>query len=106
MGYQAIYFIVAFSAILALFIYFIRWLSRRLDQRVAEDTFDRIERVIIGGIVLGVIGMFQPWIFEGYRLGFLLLLFSTLAFIVWSHITPAPSFYGEETAVNGASHDL
>jgi hypothetical protein len=32
--------------------------------------------------------MFQPWSFVGYRLGFLLLFLSTLAFILWSHVVP------------------
>jgi hypothetical protein len=32
--------------------------------------------------------MFQPWVFAAYTYGFILLLFSTLAFIVWSHIVP------------------
>ena len=45
---------------------------------------------IISGIVVGAVGMFQPWLFRAYTLGFLLLLFSTLAFIVWSHVRPAP----------------
>ena len=44
----------------------------------------------IGGIVLGIIMMFQPWVFVLFRYGFYLLLFSTLAFIVWSHVTAAP----------------
>jgi hypothetical protein len=54
------------------------------------------ERVIIGGIVLGVVCMFQPWVFVGYKYGFLLVLFSTLAFIVWSHVTPADVQYLDE----------
>ena len=37
--------------------------------------------------------MFQPWIFKAYTVGFLVLLFSTLGFILWSHITPAPPEY-------------
>jgi hypothetical protein len=39
--------------------------------------------------------MFQPWLFAGYRFGFLLVLFATLGFIVWSHITPASPQYNE-----------
>jgi hypothetical protein len=41
--------------------------------------------------------MFQPWLFLGYKYGFLLVLFSTLAFIIWSHITPAATRYDEST---------
>lgn len=96
MGLQALYFMIGFLLILGAFIYFIRRLSQRLNDQIDEVTFTRIERVIIVGIVIGVVGMFQPWFFWGYRYGFLLLLFSTLAFIAWSHVTPAAALYGEE----------
>ncbi len=93
---QAATFIISFLIILSLFIYFIRCVSRRYSDRIDAASFARIERVIIGGIVLGVVGMFQPWLFVGYKLGFQLLLLSTLAFIVWSHVTPAPTIYRAE----------
>jgi H+/Cl- antiporter ClcA len=96
---QAIYFIAGVVLILSGFIYFIRFVSRRLSDRISQHAFDRVERIIIGGIVLGVVAMFQPWLFVGYKYGFLLLLFSTLAFIVWSHITPQAVLYGEEEFV-------
>ena len=44
---------------------------------------------LIGGIILGIIGMFQPWIFEAFRYGFYLLLASTIGYIAWSHVSPA-----------------
>ncbi|MEZ4866086.1 MAG: hypothetical protein R3C14_32520 [Caldilineaceae bacterium] len=96
MTLQATLFIAGFLVILGLFITFIRWMSARYSHNIAQATFTQIERGIIGGIVVGVLGMFQPWLFVGYRLGFLLLLFSTLAFIVWSHVTPAAPVYQEE----------
>lgn len=92
---NALYFILGFLVILGLFITFIRRVSGRLSHTVPQATFDRVERLIIGGIVLGVVFMFQPWVFLAYKYGFLLLLFSTLAFIVWSHITPAAEQYQE-----------
>lgn len=95
---QPVIFIVGFLIILGLFIRLIMALSNRLSDQIPQATFDRVERVIIAGIVLGVIGMFQPWVFLGYKYGFILLLFSTLAFIVWSHITPAAMRYHEEAA--------
>lgn len=104
MALQALYFIAGFVMVLAVFIYFIRFVSQRLSARIAQTTFDRIERIIISGIVLGVVAMFQPWIFFGYKYGFLLLLFSTLAFIVWSHVTPAAVLYGEEEFIDVAAH--
>lgn len=99
MNLQTVVFIVGFLLVLGCFIYFIRAVSARLSGVVSQQTFDRVERILIAGIVLGVIGMFQPWVFAGYRYGFLLLLFSTLAFIVWSHITPAAMLYGEDDFV-------
>jgi hypothetical protein len=86
---QAAIFITGFLIILGLFITFINRLSNRLSYRIAQSTFERIERLIIGGIVLGIAGMFQPWLFAAYKYGFFVLLFSTLAFIVWSHVTPS-----------------
>jgi hypothetical protein len=57
---------------------------------MAHKTYSRVERVIIGLMMIGMVGMFQPFLVELYRYGFLLLLFSTLLFIVISHITPQP----------------
>jgi hypothetical protein len=95
MSTQAVTFIVLFLAILGLFIYSIGALSRWLSYRISQASFDLVERGLIGGIVLGVLSMFQPWFFMGYRFGFLLVLFATLGFIVWSHITPASPQYDE-----------
>jgi hypothetical protein len=95
MGPQAIAFIAGFLAILFAFIFFIRWVARQLNDRIAAHTFTLVERFLIGGIVVGVVCMFQPWFFQGFRIGFLLLLFSTLGFIVWSHVTPAAPQYDE-----------
>lgn len=92
---NALYFILGFLVILGLFIAFIRWVSGRLSYKIKAARFTQIERLIIVGIVLGVVSMFQPWLFVGYKYGFLVLLFSTLAFIVWSHITPAPPVFAE-----------
>jgi hypothetical protein len=87
---QAITFIVGFVVILAAFIAFIRFMSARMSDQIGAKPYSLVERVLIAGIVIGVIGMFQPWFFAGYQLGFFVVLFSTLGFIVWSHITPAP----------------
>jgi hypothetical protein len=85
---QAVYFIVGFVAILLAFIYSISFLASKLNNNVSQRAYDLIEAVIIAGILLGVVGMFQPWVQAGYRFGFYVLLLSTLAFIAWSHVTP------------------
>jgi len=89
MTWQFLIFIVCFLAILIAFIYSIVYLARKLHGRVPPRIYSRIELTIIAGIILGVVGMFQPWVHDAYRVGFYILLFSTLSFIVWSHITPA-----------------
>ncbi|MBX2999151.1 MAG: hypothetical protein KF893_11625 [Caldilineaceae bacterium] len=106
MGLQAILFISVFISILLAFIYFIRFVSRKLSGRIPPQLYDRVEQVIIGGIVVGVVSMFQPWLFVGYKYGFLVVLFSTLAFIVWSHITPSAVLYGEEEFVNVSAQEV
>lgn len=95
MGIQAILFIVGFLIILGLYIGLIRWVAARFDERIPPRLYTQIERLIIAGIIVGIVAMFQPWLFVGYKFGFLLLLFSTLSFIVWSHVTPASSAYSQ-----------
>jgi hypothetical protein len=85
---SAIPFILIFAAIILAFITLITFVASALSHNIPEALYRPIERVIIAGIVLGVVGMFQPWLFILYKYGFLLLLFSTLAFILWSHIAP------------------
>ena len=62
---------------------------------MSKKTYSLVERVLIGLILLGIVAMFQPIGVDLYRYGFLLLLFSTLGFIVFSHMTPK----GEEPEV-------
>ena len=60
---------------------------------MSKKTYNLVERVLIALILLGIVGMFQPIVIDLYRYGFLLLLFSTLGFIVFSHMSPK----GEES---------
>jgi hypothetical protein len=85
---NAIPFVLIFVAIILSFIAFIVIVGSLLNKNVSQRVYRIVERLLIAGIVLGVIGMFQPWVFAAYTYGFILLLFSTLAFIVWSHIVP------------------
>ncbi|MBI5666908.1 MAG: hypothetical protein HZC41_02795 [Chloroflexi bacterium] len=85
---QAVPFLAVFIAILLAFISFIFVMANLLNNNVRANVHRTIELTIIGGIFAGLLGMFQPFAIELYQLGFLLLLLSTLGFIVWSHITP------------------
>lgn len=55
---------------------------------MSKKTYSSVERVLIALILLGIVGMFQPLGIELYRYGFLLLLLSTIGFIVFSHMSP------------------
>jgi hypothetical protein len=85
---HAIPFILIFVAIILGFISLIWLLASVLNDIVSVKFHRPVEAIIIGGIVLGIVGMFQPWSFAAYRIGFHVLLVSTIAFIVWSHIIP------------------
>lgn len=82
-------FILIFAAIIIFFMSFIWFLSNRLNFRISARIYDLVEKIIIGGIILGIILMFQPWVFVLFRYGFYLLLIATLAFLAWSHIAAA-----------------
>lgn len=85
---SAIPFILIFVAIILTFITLIVVMASTLSNNIPLRIYKPIERVLIAGIVLGILGMFQPWAFAAYRYGFFVLLISTLGFIAWSHIVP------------------
>ena len=84
----AIPFILIFVAIILVFITIIVIAVQYFSHRIPQRTFQIIEYLSIAGIVLGILGIFQPWTLLAYKYGFLLLLFSTLFYILWSHVTP------------------
>jgi hypothetical protein len=81
-------FILTFVAIILAFAFLIVVAAKLLNDTVPSLVHQVIEWSIIGGIVVGVVGMFQPWVLFGYQVGFLLLFVCLLAFNVWSHVTP------------------
>jgi len=85
---SAIPFILIFVAILLAFISLINMSASVLNDNISPRIYRAIERVLIVGIVSGIVGMFQPWLLILYKIGFLVLLVSTLGFIWWSHIKP------------------
>ncbi len=85
---EAIPFILIFVAIILTFITLISLVASVLNDNIARRTHTMIERIIMFGIVGGVIGLFQPWWFSVYKYSFMFLLVSTLSFILWSHIRP------------------
>jgi hypothetical protein len=85
---SAIPFILIFVSILLVFISLINMSASVLNDHISQRFFLIIERILIGGIVLGIFGMFQPWLMVFYKYGFIVLLVSVLGFIWWSHIKP------------------
>jgi hypothetical protein len=85
---SAIPFILIFVSILLGFITVINIVAQLLNNNINPRLYSIIEGIIIAGIVLGVVGMFQPWKMEFYKYGFNVLLISTLSFILWSHVVP------------------
>jgi hypothetical protein len=75
-------------AIILAFITLIVIVARLLNGNITHKQYRPIELTLISGIVLGIFSMFQPWVFGLFKIGFLVLLASTLGFILWSHITP------------------
>ena len=98
----AIPFILIFASIILAFMSFIWWLGTRLNDKVPEKTYRPIEMILIGGILLGVFLMFQPWLFQLFRVGFFMLLASTLGLIVCVHVRPEPS---EEVRISSGSNN-
>jgi hypothetical protein len=85
---SAIPFILIFVSILLTFISLINMSAKLLNDVISPRIYRAIETVLIVGIALGIFGMFQPWLIIFYKVGFLVLLASTLGFIWWSHIKP------------------
>jgi len=96
---SALPFILIFAAIILGFIAVIVMVASALNNQIAPRTHKIIEYCLIAGIVLGVFGMFQPWWFAAYTYGFLILLFSTLGFILWSHVSPKREQHQEEIVI-------
>jgi lysylphosphatidylglycerol synthetase-like protein (DUF2156 family) len=84
----AIPFISIFAAILLLFIMSVALLGVRFHAALPARTHSAVEYTIIASILIGVVALFQSWSIAPYTFGLGLLLFSVLAFILWSHIAP------------------
>ena len=75
-----------------------------LNGLVSQRAFRIVTRVIIAGILLGILGMFQPWVMAFYTRGFSVLLIATLSYILWSHVTPAFEDVQEEARGGLTTH--
>ena len=87
---KAIPFVAIFVAIVLVFALLIVVVAVGLEGKVPLRSYRPIEYLLIAGIILGVIGLFQGWKLFVYQFGFLVVLFSLLMFMIWSHLTPMP----------------
>ena len=87
----AIPFILIFASIIVAFMSLVWFASSRLSGKVSEKVYRPIEYALIGGIIIGIIFMFQPWFFPLFKIGFFILLASTIGYILWSHVKPKAS---------------
>jgi len=85
---KAIPFVAVFASVVLAFIFVVTACAILLHGRVPLRSYRPMETLLVTGIVLGVVALFQGWKIFAYEYGFLLLLSSTLAFIIWSHVTP------------------
>ena len=85
---NAIPFILIFISILLVYVTIIIIVGNLLNNKISARIYKIIDIILIGGIVLGVLSMFQPWSLQLYKYGFMVLLFSVLGYIIWSHTTP------------------
>jgi hypothetical protein len=95
---SAIPFILIFAGILLAYISLINMSMSVLNGHISSRVYLAIERVLIAGIVLGIFGMFQPWLMILYKVGFLVLLVSLLGFMWWSHIKPRGALRQKEAS--------
>ncbi len=82
----AIPYLLVFVPIILGYMALIVLVGKLLQEKLPEAVYRGIEYAFIAGIALGVLGMFQPWLQALFKIGFFLLLFCTLGFILWSHV--------------------
>ena len=81
-------FYAIFIPLVVLYALFIWFVGTRLYEKVPQRTFLIGVLILIGGIIGGVVMMFQPFVLEGFKIGFGFVFVSLFAFMVWSHVQP------------------
>jgi Ca2+/Na+ antiporter len=68
--------------------FFLSFVAANINGKIPRRLHSIVMRIIIVGIVAGVVCMFQPISPAIYRDGFNVLMFSLLFFIIWAHLIP------------------
>ena len=100
---SALPFILIFASIIIFFMSFIWWVGIKLNDNISEKAYKPVEMLLIAGILIGVFFIFQPWVFQLFRVGFFVLLASLIGFMVWSHVRPKAT--DEALATSGGEND-
>ncbi len=103
---NAVPFFSAFIGILLLFALLIVITAKRYNGKVPTRCHQSIERTLVAGILFSVFFLFQSFSIVPYRYGFLLLLASTLSFILWSHVIPASAKVSEDLPPLGSRQQI
>ncbi len=90
-------FITNFATILLGGAFFLAFVAANVNGKIPRSIHSKVELAIIFFLVVGIISMFQPISVDIYGVGFNVLMFALLAFIVWSHLTPKMPSEEEET---------
>jgi hypothetical protein len=81
-------FYAIFIPAVVLFALVIWVVGKNLYEKVPPRPFLIGVLILIGGIIGGVVLMFQPFVLEGFKIGFGFVFVSLFAFMVWSHVQP------------------
>ncbi len=81
-------FITNFASILLGGAFFLAFVAANVNGKIPRNIHSKVELVIIFFLVVGILSMFQPISIEIYGVGFNVLMFALLAFIVWNHLVP------------------
>jgi hypothetical protein len=83
-----IQFYAIFIPAVVLFALLIWVVGRNLYEKVPPRPFLIGVLILIGGIITGVVMMFQPFVLNGFAVGFWFVFISLLLFMIWSHVQP------------------
>ena len=84
----ALPFILIFAAIIITYMSVIWYVGNRLNDKISSKIYRPIEYTLMIGIAVGILFMFQPWVFKLFSIGFYILLASLFSYILWSHVRP------------------
>jgi heme A synthase len=101
-----IQFYAIFIPAVVLFALLIWVVGRKLYEKVQPRTFLIGVLILIGGIIGGVVMMFQPFVLEGFKIGFGFVFVSLFAFMVWSHVQPRTRRAAPATTAEGPALEI